>query len=103
MSGGAAARCSRRGPKAVYQRICHPTPPETMATAPSQTPEEHDDRSADAAKGRQDGGVVGQTAGKPTYGSGGYELNLDDPEASGSGSAGSSTTKNPPESTEDSE
>ncbi|MCR5889267.1 hypothetical protein LRS06_16140 [Hymenobacter sp. J193] len=66
-----------------------------MATAPSITPDENDDRSANAAQGRQEGGTVGQTAGKPTYGSGGYELNLDAEanEEGGSGSATSSTAK----------
>ncbi|TYZ06560.1 hypothetical protein FY528_17900 [Hymenobacter lutimineralis] len=64
-------------------------------TTPSITPDENDDRAANAAQGRQTGGVVGQTAGKPTYGSGGYELNLDaEPlEDGGSASASSSTEK----------
>lgn len=75
-----------------------------MATnAPSQTPEENDDRTAQAAKGRQDGGTVGQSSGRPSYGSGGYELNLDDEQGDegGSGSASSSTSKAPRESSED--
>lgn len=74
-----------------------------MATAPSITPDENDDRSANAAQGRQEGGVVGQTAGKPTYGSGGYELHLDaEPlEDGGSGSASSSTAKSGQENSAD--
>jgi hypothetical protein len=72
---------------------------------PSQNPDEDNDRSAQAAQGRQDGGVVGQSSGRPTYGTGGYELNLDEEvsDESGSGSAASSTSKAPHESSEDTE
>ncbi len=71
---------------------------------PSQNPDEDNDRSAQAAQGRQDGGVVGQSSGRPSYGTGGYELNLNEDEPadeSGSGSAVSSTSKAPHESSED--
>lgn len=62
-------------------------------TPPSVTPDETNDRSADAAQGRQAGSAVGQTAGRPTYGSGGYELNLD-AEAGDEGGSGSASSSN---------
>jgi hypothetical protein len=76
-----------------------------MATtkAPADTDQPLDERSTNAAQGKQDGGVVGQSSGRPSYGTGGYELNLD-AEAGGeggSGSASSSTSKAPHESSED--
>jgi hypothetical protein len=58
-------------------------------------------REGAAAQGKQDAGVVGQSSGRPSYGSGGYELNLDDEDAGGSGSASSTTSKAPHESTEE--
>ncbi|WP_375434105.1 hypothetical protein [uncultured Hymenobacter sp.] len=75
-----------------------------MAIDPNQTTAPDDPegtREADAAQGKQDAGVVGQSSGRPTYGTGGYELNLDDEDAGGSGSASSSTSKAPHESTEE--
>lgn len=72
-----------------------------MATnPPSTTPDDTDDRSAQAARGHQEGGVVGQSSGRNTPGSGGYELHLgeddSDDNESGSGSARSATSQNPP-------
>jgi len=75
-----------------------------MATDPTQTPAPDDPegtREAAASQGKQDAGVVGQSSGRPTYGTGGYELNLDDEEDGGSGSASSTTSKAPHESTEE--
>lgn len=76
-----------------------------MATtkAPADTDQPLDERSTNAAQGKQDGGVVGQSSGRPTYGTGGYELNLDAEagDEGGSGSASSSTSKAPHESSED--
>ncbi|GAB3238218.1 hypothetical protein GCM10027346_30570 [Hymenobacter seoulensis] len=64
-------------------------------TPPSATPDDTDDRTAQAAKGQQSGSAVGQSSGRPSYGSGGYELNLDAEEGAegGSGSAGSSNER----------
>ncbi|UOG73579.1 hypothetical protein MTX78_15775 [Hymenobacter tibetensis] len=76
-----------------------------MATtkAPADTDQPLDERSTNAAQGKQDGGVVGQSSGRPSYGTGGYELNLDAEagDEGGSGSASSSTSKAPHESSED--
>jgi len=76
-----------------------------MATnTPTSAPDEpNDDRAADAAQGKQDADVVGQSSGRPSYGSGGYELNLDAEagDEGGSGSASSTTSKAPHESTEE--
>ena len=74
-------------------------------TPPSVTPDETNDRSAEAAKGTQAGSAVGQTAGRPTYGSGGYELNLDAEENAegGSGSASSSNERTSRSATNDDE
>jgi hypothetical protein len=76
-----------------------------MATtkAPADPDQPLDERSSNAAQGKQDAGVVGQTKGSPTYGTGGYELNLEAEagDEGGSGSASSSTSKAPHESSED--
>lgn len=76
-----------------------------MATtkAPADTDQPLDERSNNAAQGKQDARVVGQSSGRPTYGTGGYELNLDDEagDQGGSGSASSSTSKAPHQSSED--
>lgn len=75
-----------------------------MATDPIQNTAPDDPegtREGAAAQGKQDAGVVGQSSGRPSYGTGGYELNLDAEEDGGSGSASSSTSKAPHESTEE--
>lgn len=64
-------------------------------TPPCVTPDATNDWSAEAAQGTPAGSAVGQTAGRPTYGSGGYELNpnTEDGAERGSGSASSSQEK----------
>ncbi|GGG48002.1 hypothetical protein [Hymenobacter glacieicola] len=65
-----------------------------MATNdPTNNVTENDDFAERAAQGRQDGSPVGQSSGRPTYGVGGYELNLD-AEAGDEGGSGSATSSN---------
>lgn len=65
-----------------------------MATnASNDNVTENDNFAERAAQGRQDGSPVGQSSGKPSYGVGGYELNLD-AEAGDEGGSGSATSAN---------
>ncbi|GAB2792608.1 hypothetical protein HNQ93_003626 [Hymenobacter luteus] len=65
-----------------------------MATNdPTNNVTENDDLAERAAQGRQAGSPVGQSSGKPSYGVGGYELNLD-AEAGDEGGSGSATSAN---------
>ncbi|WP_139920570.1 hypothetical protein [Hymenobacter sp. DG01] len=65
-----------------------------MATnASNDNVTENDNFAERAAQGRQAGSPVGQSSGKPSYGVGGYELNLD-AEAGDEGGSGSATSAN---------
>ncbi|WP_303311839.1 hypothetical protein [Hymenobacter sp. BT730] len=74
-------------------------------TPPLVEPDENEDFAAQAAQGKQAGSAVGQSSGRPSYGAGGYELNLDAEagDEGGSGSAASTNERTSREETSDSE